>query len=192
MRKAAWLPMGSCSTRWRASSRPGQVLPDAFGLQSGLALPYDVAGISSFSLRIVAGVEDAAVQIESFVRGQTLIAALAIEAGSGHGRDIEWSVLQADGRPLPGWLRFLDRSTLSGVRPVDVESIDLRVIGVLPDGTTVTNEIRLNARSGEIQPLQIGRSGLIAPWPFADQLRAEAAIEADGLAGLARFLEAAE
>ncbi|MGE3916328.1 MAG: Ig-like domain-containing protein, partial [Hyphomicrobiaceae bacterium] len=161
-------------------------------LSGGLGLaPYDVAGLSSFSLRIDTH-DGQAVRVEAFVRGQTLIAALALEAGGGRADGIGWSVVQIDGRPLPAWLRFIDGSTLSGDRPADVEHIDLRVIGVLPDGTSVTNEIRLNTRSGQIDPLSIGRSGLLLPPPFGLQIRAEGAVGEASLAGLARMLDAAE
>ncbi len=126
--------------------------------------------------------------IETLVRNQTLIVVLAAEGAQSEAGTIEWKVTRADGRPLPKWLGFASDRMLMGERPANEEAIDLRVVGIRPDGSLVTNEVRIQAVTGEIQPLKIGKSGLLLHQPFVDQIRAEGHLNAKQLAGLAEAL----
>ena len=60
-----------------------------------------------------------------------------------------------------------------GYRDAQTETLELRITGILRDGSTVTHEIRINATTGEMQPLKIGRSGMLAPPLFWQQLRVD-------------------
>ncbi len=149
----------------------------------------DVHGLSSFSLRFSnTGAVEQKVLIENFVRGQTMILNLGMD-GVSKGQSIEWKLQTLDGHPMPDWLAFVGKSSVYGQRPADVETIDLRVIGILPDGTIVTHEFRLQAITGEMQPLSIGKSGLLAPKTFLEQLKLDAMINSESLHGLANLLK---
>ncbi len=152
--------------------------------------PYDVAGISSFSLKIDSGLEEG-VTMETFVSKQTLTISLQLSNQLAGADVAQWKVQRADGRPMPDWLSFTGDDIVTGDRPADVERIDLRVTAILSDGRSVSYDVRIQATTGEIQPLRIGpRSD--APLPFWQKIRHQAMLDDGDVRGLARHLEAAE
>ena len=152
--------------------------------------PYDVAGISSFSLKIDSGLKEG-ITIETFVSKQTLTISLQLSNKFAGANVAEWKVQRADGRPMPDWLSFTGDDIITGDRPADVERVDLRVTAILSDGRSVSYDIRIQAMTGEIQPLRIGpRSD--APLPFWQNIRHQAMLDETDMRGLARYLEAAE
>ncbi len=148
----------------------------------------DVAGLSSFSLKLTSSSRGAAAVIETFMRDRVLIINLSLADRDVDHRAVEWKVQRADGRPLPSWLSPAGNDILMGEHSVDEEWIDLRVTGVLPDGTVVVNEVRIQTRTGEIQPLKLGKSGAVSPRVLWDQLHADPAVNDRQVTALARRL----
>ncbi len=151
---------------------------------------FEIRSLSSFSLKLDSGARDI-VTVETFIRQQTLIIKLATDRAHGHLEVTEWKVQRADGRPMPEWLGFSGDDLVMGERPVDAERIDLRVTAILADGREVSYEVRINAVTGEIQPLGVGKRAAL-PMPFWEQIRAERMLTPDEIAPLARVLMAAE
>jgi len=56
--------------------------------------------------------------------------------------------MQADGRALPGWLNRAGPELLVGERPADSERVELRIIAVLSDGTTIERDVVIQTSSG--------------------------------------------
>lgn len=101
-----------------------------------------------------------------------------------HAHVIDYSVMQADGKPLPIWLDRAGGDLLIGNRPIDSEELKLRVIARLSDGTTIERHVVIQSVTGEIQPLQLERRADLAPI-FTDQLEREtrrASVDIDSLA----------
>ncbi len=151
---------------------------------------FEIRGLSSFSLKLDSGARDI-VTVETFIRQQTLIIKLATDRAHGHLEVSEWKVQRADGRPMPEWLAFTGDDLVMGERPADAERIDLRVTAILADGREVSYEVRINAVTGEIQPLGVGKRAAL-PMPFWEQIHAERMLTPDEIAPLARVLMAAE
>ena len=138
---------------------------------------WNPEGLTGFSLRYTFASDPrlatvAQVVMESMVRERTLIVNLSSTAIPDHAHVIEYRVMQADGRPLPGWLDRAGAQVLIGERPVDVEEIKLRVIAILSDGTTIERSVVIQTMSGEIKPLEDKRANVVPL--FTDQLRTEA------------------
>ncbi|MEQ1711729.1 MAG: Ig-like domain-containing protein, partial [Hyphomicrobium sp.] len=148
----------------------------------------NVAGLSSFSLRMTSSSRGAAAVIETFMRDRVLIINLSLADRDADYRAVEWKVQRADGRPLPSWLSPAGNDILMGEHSVDEEWIDLRVTGVLADGTVIVNEVRIQTRTGEIQPLKLGKSGAVSPRVLWDQLHADPAVNHRQVTALARRL----
>jgi large repetitive protein len=139
---------------------------------------FDVKGLTGFSLRfntadgsVPDGIATGSAQIilDSYVRNGNLIVTMSAAEIPGQAKVVDYRVMQADGRPLPAWL---DRAgqTLQGHRPADAETLKLKVIGILSDGTTVERDVVIQTISGEIQPLAGAKRADLAPL-FSDQLR---------------------
>jgi large repetitive protein len=139
---------------------------------------FDLRGLTGFSLRfntadgtIPDGIRDGSSQIvlESLVRNGNLIVTLSSLDIPGQAVVVDYRVMQADGRPLPAWLNRAGQ-TLQGHRPADTETLQLKVIGILSDGTTIERDVVIQTISGEIQPLAGAKRAELAP-TFSDQLR---------------------
>ena len=81
----------------------------------------------------------------------------------------EHRVLQADGRPMPDWLRRAGKDILVGTVPVDLDEVRLKVVAILPNGEAAERNIVVDLSTGEIRPApdQLGWS---APPLFQDRL----------------------
>ena len=155
-------------------SRPWQIEQYAEMHAGRSDLSWDPKGMTGFSLRYTYdhGTSDgqkAEIIFESFVRDRTLILQMTSTTIPQHASVLEYRVLQADGRPLPQWLDRAGPEVLIGQRPADVEQINLRVIAILSDGTTIEREVTVQTNSGEIQPFKPGKRAEIAPL-FSEQL----------------------
>jgi large repetitive protein len=139
---------------------------------------FDLKGLTGFSLRfntadgsIPDGIPTGSSQIvlQSLVRDGNLIVTLSSIQSPGQASVVDYRVMQADGRPLPAWL---DRAgqTLQGHRPADSETLKLKIIGILSDGTTIERDVAIQTLSGEIQPLEGSKRADLAP-TFSEQLR---------------------
>ncbi len=150
----------------------------------------DFQGISSFSIKLSSSVRDSVANIETFVRGETLIVHLSLKRG-GYLGEADWKVQRADGRPSPDWLAPAGRDVLMGIHPVGEEVIDLRVTAILPDGTEVVHVVRIQTNTGEIQPLKIGRTGDVAPPMLWEQFKLQRAATTEEIDMMARAVVAA-
>ena len=156
------------------------------------AVSADIAGLSNFSLMLSSTTNEPAVAIETFVRNRVLIVHLGTSGFFGGNDAVEWKVQRVDGRPMPEWLSFAGRSVLMGERAANEEVLDLRVTAILPDGTTVSREVRVHTPTGELQPLRLGKQGALAPRPFWEQIQVEPHLQRAQIEGLGRMLQAAE
>jgi VCBS repeat-containing protein len=150
----------------------------------------DIAGISNFSLKFTDNPVAPGVTIETFVQRGMLIIHLGTTDANESDTAVEWKVQRLDGRPMPDWLRFAGRDLLMGQRPADEEVLDLRFTSIFADGTTLSKDVRINAPAGELQPLRLGKQGMLIP--FWEQIRAEPLLKQSQIDNLGRLLEAAE
>ena len=137
---------------------------------------WNPEGLTGFSLRYTFASEQstnshAQLVLDSLVRDRTLIVNMSGTSIPDHAKIVEYRVMQADGRPLPGWLDRAGPQVLIGERPADVEVIKLRVIAILSDGTSIERDVVIQANSGEIKPLNEKRAE--APPLFSDDLKAK-------------------
>ncbi len=133
---------------------------------------YAVKGLQSFSL-VLSSSADSQIKVETFVHDQKLFITLDNELDVLASSVLEWKAQRADGRPLPDWLSFAGNNLLMGERAANEEEMDLRIICILRDGASISNEIRINSVTGEVQPLKINSTGADTPKMFWDQLNAE-------------------
>jgi large repetitive protein len=136
---------------------------------------WNPEGLTGFSLRFTFAADPlsparAQIVLDSLVRDRTLILNLSSTQIPDHARVVEYRVMQADGRPLPGWLDRVGTNVLMGERPVNVEDVRLRVIALMSDGTTLERDVVIQTSSGEIQPLADGKRADVMPL-FTEQLR---------------------
>ncbi len=162
-------------------------------IETGATSPlgsYDVKGLSSFSLKFSTAGSDPVVSIETFVRKGVLIVHLGTTGFMERDNAVEWKVQRVDGRPIPDWLQFAGRRVLMGERAAHEEVMDLRFTAIMPDGTTISREVRINAPTGEMRPLSLGQQGAMVP--FWQQINSEPLLKPAAIEGLARLLQAAE
>ena len=148
------------------------LISERFGAPSDT---WNPEGLTGFSLRYTFAADQtsnarAQIVLDSLVRDRTLIVNLSSTRIDGHAHVVEYRVMQADGRPLPSWLDRAGTNVLMGERPVDAEEIELHVIAVMSDGTTIERDVVIQTNSGEIQPLKETKRTDVIPL-FSDQLR---------------------
>jgi hypothetical protein len=137
---------------------------------------WDVKGATGFSLRFNTGEselgsgERVSLVLESVVRDRTLIVQFTGLVSDSSAHVVEYRVMQADGKPLPKWMDRVGKDLVAGKWPVDQDTVDLKVIAILSDGTTITRDVHIQTNTGEIQPLR-DRCTLETPKMFSDQLR---------------------
>ena len=141
-------------------------------------VPGNLAGLSTREQIIV----------ESLVREQTLILQISNTLEAGSKRIIDYRITQADGTPLPTWLDRAGKDLLIGRRAADFETLKLKIEAVYSDGSTVVEEIKIDTATGEIQPLNGGRQGSVAPALFGDQVRAKPTLSPDQIQNLGRAI----
>ena len=155
---------------------------------------YKIEGLPGFSLRNnvpgnLGGLSAREqVVIESLVRQDTLIVQFSNTLASGSKRIIDYRITQLDGTPVPGWLNQASKDLLIGRREASVEKVDLRVEAVYSDQSTVVEYVRIDAATGEIQPLKMAENAAPAPRMFGDQFHAPSQLTPDEIQGLGRVI----
>ena len=164
-------------------------LEQSIGRPTGEA--WDVKGLTGFSLRFTLDGRgsDSAEELvfESLVRERTLVLRITTEDHKQSEAGVEYRVMQADGRPLPSWLDRVGGDLIVGKHPPSVETIELRVTAILPDGTTVTRHVTIQTSTGEIQPMKERRADA-APAMFSDELKRQAQLRDHGVEQLYQVL----
>ena len=150
-------------------------------------------GMTVFSLRygapgVLGGSAEAEViVVESLVRQRTLminVQSLRSVAGKAI---TEFRFVQASGKPLPAWLDEASNGFLIGERPVNLESIEIRVIAVLEDGTTIEKDIIINTVTGDVKSLTNSQRTELIPM-FSKQFAAAPKLNDREIEKLARAL----
>jgi hypothetical protein len=125
--------------------------------------------------------------IESLVRDGVLILTFDDRNSGRSGSEVvDYRVTRADGRALPGWLERPAVDQLTGRRPVDAETIDLKVTAIMADGTEASQSVRIQGPTGEIQPLKDRRADVIPL--FKDQFASGKHLSDNEAAELAALL----
>ncbi len=150
-------------------------------------------GMTGFSLRYGApgtlggSAESEVLVVESLVRQRTLmINAQALGRISGQAIT-EFRFVQANGKPLPSWLDEASDGFLIGERPVNVERIEIRVIAVLEDGTTIEKDVVIDTVAGDVKPLASSQRTEL-PAMFSKQFAAATKLNGAEVEALARVL----
>ena len=155
---------------------------------------YKLDGLPGFSLRSnvpgnLAGLSTREqIIVESLVREQTLILQISNTLEAGSKRIIDYRITQADGTPLPTWLDRAGKDLLIGRRAADFDTLKLKIVAIYSDGSTVVEEVKIDTATGEIQPLNGGRQGSVAPALFGDQFRAKPTLSPDQIQSLGRAI----
>jgi VCBS repeat-containing protein len=118
----------------------------------------------------------------------TLILQISNTLSHGSKEIVDYRITQTNGAPLPGWLDRAGRDLLIGERSAADDILKLRIEAVYSDGSTVTQEVKIDTATGEIQPLKAGKQGSAAPALFRDQLKARSMLSPDQVEELARAL----
>ncbi len=91
--------------------------------------------------------------LNTLVRAETFVVHIACEDGDSNRQVQEYRILQADGRPLPGWLERLGDDVLIGKHPADLDHVGLRITALYSDGSTETRMVSIATASGAPQAL---------------------------------------
>ena len=161
--------------------------------------PFDVAGVEGFSisfkltelggnndgaeslfpLRI--GIPEAETRdqliVKSLLRDSVIFVAVDYTINSDPNlRADQIIVRQINGDPLPAWLRVNDEGKLvSGVPPVGINSVELRIEVKLSNDTVIIRYVDLNVSTGEIAALDRSNDEMIAGHSlFESQIEKEA------------------
>jgi VCBS repeat-containing protein len=117
--------------------------------------PPEVQGFSrSMELRpqFGDGMARGELTVQSVLRGRTVTLEFNSRFDEGNQHTIEFRVLQADGRPLPDWLRRAGKDIVVGDMPVDLDEIRLKIVAILADGSSAERNIIVDLSTGEIRP----------------------------------------
>ena len=87
-----------------------------------------------------------------------------------HGQVVAFSVLQADGRPVPAWVHLASNGSVLMDVPVDTPELALRLTAHLQDGSFVTQNVNLQTATGEVSQLESMEPEV--PKNFREQLEA--------------------
>ncbi len=152
----------------RLVERGASVFPQANGF-------WDVRSFTGYSLRMtVDAVDDTAsdagqIVVETLMRDRTILVEISDTLASDGGPQVDsYSVLQADGRPLPSWAQAADAGLLLMEVPVDGGVLDLLITAHLADGSVITRAVTLQLSSGEVQSREYNDP--VVPM-FEDQVR---------------------
>ena len=94
------------------------------------------------------------------------------------GRVVDFRITQADGSPLPDWLERPSGDLVQGRRAANAEIVDLTVTAIFADGREITQNMRVQAVTGDIKPLPERRAEWRRPI-FAEQFDAAPMLTAD-------------
>jgi hypothetical protein len=124
------------------------------------------------------------VLVDSMVHNGVLTLTMEQSGMSRNLQVVDYLVTRLDGRPIPDWLERSSIDMLQGRRAADAEVLDLRITTILSNGEAVTQDIRIQTMTGEIQPLPRQRTELSPPM-FQDQFRSYASLSDRQSAALA-------
>lgn len=113
---------------------------------------------------------------------------LYIMPSPGYGDDGSFTVTQADGSPLPGWLRATRQGIVIGHPPAGLPFIDLRISGISPEGEPVADNVRIDLMNGSIMNHESDREALLIPSLFSDELQYQLTMGDDAASDLAHAL----
>jgi len=102
-------------------------------------------------------------------------------------RATEHRVLQADGSPLPDWLRRVGKDIIVGTVPVDLDEVRLKVVAILTNGEAAERNIVVDLSTGEIRPAP-DKLGWSAPPLFQDRFALPHELTAAQVVALAEAL----
>ncbi len=145
----------------------------------GITIPsFDVESITGFSLRMdVAGIpalgdaaHDGQIIVETFVADRIVYIQLSNTLDLGDGNKVAgYRVLEANGRPLPAWVKQADGGLLLAEVPAGAETIDLRISALKADGGVIERSVSVTLKSGEVSQLAAPQE---RPPTFSEQIRA--------------------
>ncbi|MEO1206585.1 MAG: hypothetical protein AAFV45_09650, partial [Pseudomonadota bacterium] len=138
----------------------------------------DVQALVGFSVRM--DVDGVGAVGDSTRSGQIIVDTLKrdeiiyVEIGNslnldGDRRVTGYSVVQADGSPLPEWVHQADEGLLLAEAPVSGGELSLKISASTSDGTTVTRSVTLQLATGEVQ--ELAEKGANAAKTFQQQLQ---------------------
>jgi len=128
------------------------------------------------------------VVVESLVRDRTLIVQFSSGLADKSRTVIAYSILQADGERLPGWLSRAAPDMLIGERPADVTSIALRIKVIYSDGTIETKTLEIDTHTGAMKLLP--DKGALNVVPFHKQFSVLTEADDATIDALAELLKA--
>ncbi len=131
-----------------------------------------VAGDSNPSAQSGNASSDIAMQLRSQISGGSVLIELREKPGGGTSRVSDYRVLLANGRPLPGWIRY----TSEGIIIIDEAAVGagpvaIQVMFVVDDQQVVSQQLIVDPANGG-QIVEIGDAVPQAASLFSDQLRA--------------------
>lgn len=93
--------------------------------------------------------------MQTYLSGRVIYIEVEHTAGLQELHDIvQLSATMADGSPLPEWLKLdPDNRILSGVSPIGVERLPLRIRAVLGDGTVLAGYVEVTPETGRVTEL---------------------------------------
>ena len=164
---------------------------DVFDFNSG---SYGVESLTGFSLRIdvvdeaLGGQDAGQIVVDTLVRDHVLYVEISntldTDAYSGLKR---YQVLQADGKPLPTWVRQANNGTLLAEVPANMPAMKLMIIAEFNDGASIEHRVDIQTSSGEVQPIADSAADYIPT--FSEQLRQSSQSDLDLLKKLDRDLD---
>ena len=143
----------------------------AFPMSQGF---WDVHALSGYSVRMqvgdfseyTSGEGGERIVVDTLMRDRIIFVRVSNTLGLSSSGSVEaYTVLQADGRPLPGWVQSADDGLLLVQAPMSGGEIDLRIIATLADGSTIERGVSLDLTNGSVEELAIDQT----PVPLFDQ-----------------------
>ena len=126
---------------------------DAWGIQSlkGYSLRMDVERLAEGS-----GTAVAQIIVDTLIREDQLMIEISNSlAATTDKRVTSYSVVQADGRPLPAWVSYADHGLLLAEVPSGGGVLELKVTAQLTDGSQITRAVSIHLETGEVHEVQI-------------------------------------
>ncbi|MBU2582411.1 MAG: VCBS domain-containing protein, partial [Alphaproteobacteria bacterium] len=146
----------------------------SFGQAAGF---WDVRSLTGFSLRAdvsgVSAIGDAErngqIIVDTLIRDRVIYIELSNSiAPEAHGPVTEYSVKQANGRPMPFWVKQAETGLLLAQPPLDERELEAEIVALLADGSTVTHRIVIQLATGEVKNLE--DSGTTDRQTFGEQV----------------------
>jgi len=126
----------------------------------------DVAGIPALGDTAHEG----QIIVETLVADRIVYIQLTNTLGLGGGKEVTgYRVLEANGRPLPAWVKQADGGLLLAEVPAGAETLDLRISALMADGEVIERSVSVTLKSGEVSQLT---SSTERPPTFSEQIRA--------------------